>query len=49
MTEIDRYRNALEDKQELLKAKFKKYLVLSDEITMLRIDISKMEEKLNCK
>lgn len=48
MTEIERYRQALANKEELIQAKFKERLVLDDEITELQIQILKMKKKLNC-
>jgi len=47
MTEIDRYKQALTNKKELLVTKFKMHQVLTDEINILKIDILKMQKKLN--
>lgn len=47
MTEIDRYKNAIADKKELLISKIDKRNALSEEITKLQIDLLKMQKKLN--
>ena len=47
MNEIDRYKHALEKKEELLQTKFKMREVLTEEITVLKIDIIKMRKILN--
>lgn len=47
MTEIDRYKNAIADKKELLISKIDKRNYLSEEITKLQIDLLKMQKKLN--
>lgn len=46
MTEIDRYRNALMDKQELLETKFKMREALDKEIAELKVDIMRMQKKI---
>ena len=47
MTEIDRYKQALADKEEIIQAKFKMREILTKEITDLRVEILRMRKKLN--
>jgi len=47
MTEIDRYKQALANKEELMQNKFKMREILTEEITTLKIDILKMRKRLN--
>jgi len=47
MTEIDRYKQALANKEELMQTKFKMREILTEEIATLKIDILKMRKKLN--
>jgi hypothetical protein len=49
MTEIDRYRNALEDKRELLLSKIEQKEVLSNEIAILQRQVLEMQIKLKNK
>lgn len=47
MNEIERYKSALEKKEELLQTKFKMREVLTEGINLLKIDIIKMRKILN--
>ena len=47
MNEIERYKQALANKEELIQTKFKMREILTEEITALKIDILKMRKKLN--
>ena len=47
MTEIERYKNAIADKKELLLNKIEKRETLSKEITELQVDLLRMQKKLN--
>ena len=49
MTEIDRYRNALEDKSELLLSKIEQKEALSKEIAILTRQVLEMHIKLKSK